>query len=94
MPYNLLLAGRAPGLELLEEVVALVIDEDEGWEVLDVYLPDGFHAELRVLDALDALDALLRQDGGGTADAAQVETAVLLAGIRHLLCAVALGYHH
>ena len=31
------------GLQLLEEVVALVIDEDEGGEVLNLNLPDGFH---------------------------------------------------
>ena len=49
----------AEGLQLLEEVVALVIDEDEGGEVLDLNLPDGFHAELGILHALDALDATL-----------------------------------
>ena len=46
-------------LELLEEVIALVIDEDECWEVLNLNLPDSFHAELWVLNTLDALDAAL-----------------------------------
>ena len=40
--------------ELLEKVVALVIDEDEGREVLDSDLPDRLHAKLRVLYAFDA----------------------------------------
>ena len=41
------------GLELLEEVVAFVVDEDEGWEVFYLYLPYGFHAYLGELDAFD-----------------------------------------
>lgn len=32
-----------------EEVVALVVDDDKGGEVLDLDLPDGLHAELRIL---------------------------------------------
>ena len=46
-------------LELFEEVVALVIHEDECREVLHVDLPDGLHAQFRILNALDALDARL-----------------------------------
>jgi hypothetical protein len=57
--YCPLLAGRTPGLQLLEEVVALVIDEDKGREVLDGDLPDSLHAQLRILYALDAFDARL-----------------------------------
>ena len=38
------LAGGGPGLQSLEEVVALVIDEDESGEVFNVDFPDGFHA--------------------------------------------------
>ena len=45
--------------ELLEEVIALVIDEDEGREVLYTDLPDGLHAKLRVLNAFDAPYAAL-----------------------------------
>lgn len=33
-----------------EEVIALVVDDDEGGEVFDVDLPDGFHAEFWVLE--------------------------------------------
>ena len=45
--------------QLLEEVVALVIYKDEGWEVFHVNLPDGFHAQFGIFHALDALDARL-----------------------------------
>src|SRR3954447_21154430 len=44
---------------ILEEVVALVVNDDERREVLDLDLPDGLHAELLVLDDLDLLDAVL-----------------------------------
>ena len=53
------------GAHLGEEVVALVVDDDEGGEVLDVDLPDGLHAELGVLEDLDLLDAVLGQPGRG-----------------------------
>lgn len=33
------------GVECGEEVVAFVIDEDEGWEILDRDFPDCLHAE-------------------------------------------------
>ena len=55
---NLLLA-RHPRLELLEEVVALVIDEDESREVFNCDLPDSLHAKLRIFYTLDALDRAL-----------------------------------
>ena len=64
LSFVLFLATWAPGLELLEEVVALVVDEDESGEVLDVYLPDGFHAEFGVFYAFDALDAAQLLGGG------------------------------
>ena len=56
---NELFAGRTPGFQLLEEVVALVIDEDEGGEVFNGNLPDGLHTEFWIFHALDALDAAL-----------------------------------
>ncbi len=90
----LALLAWSPGLQLLEEVVALVVYEDECREVLNGDFPDGLHAQFGVLHALDALDGALRQHGSHAADGAQVESAVLLAGIRHHLAAVALGYHH
>ena len=44
--------------------------------------------------ALYLLDILLGEDGGGSADGAQVEAPVLLAGRGHCLGAVALGQCH
>ena len=59
----LALLAWSPGLQLLEEVVALVVYEDECREVLYGNLPDSLHAELWVLYALDALDGTLRENG-------------------------------
>ena len=53
---NTLLLATAAWLELLEEVVALIIDEDKCWEVLYFYLPNGFHTYFGEFHALDALD--------------------------------------
>ena len=83
-------AARADGLE---EVVALVVHEDEGGEVFDFDLPDGFHAELGELDDFDLLDVFLGEDGGWAADAAEVEAAVFFAGFGDLLAAIAFGDH-
>ena len=55
----MLLLAAGAGLKLLEEVVALVVNEDEGWEVLHGNLPDGLHAEFGIFHALDALDGAL-----------------------------------
>ena len=49
----------AAGLQLLEEVVALVVHKDEGGEVFHLNLPDGFHAQFGIFHALDALDVVL-----------------------------------
>src|SRR6185369_12532023 len=46
-------------VQLLEEVIALVVDDDEGREVLDLDLPDRLHAELGIFHHLDLLDAVL-----------------------------------
>src|SRR6185437_10258564 len=81
-------------LQLAEEVVALVVGDDEGREVLDLDAPDRFHAELGILQHLDLPDAVLGQDGRRAADRAEVEALVLLAGIDDLPAAVALGQHH
>ena len=50
---------RAPRLQGLEEVITLVINQDECGEVFHLNLPDSLHTQLRILDALDALDARL-----------------------------------
>ena len=79
--------------KLLEEVVALVIHEDECWEVLNLDLPDSLHSELWVLYALDALDVVLSEDRCRTTDRTEVESAVLLASVSHALCTVTLCEH-
>ena len=79
---------------LLEEVVAFVVNQDECREVFNCDFPNGFHSEFGVLDALDALDAGLREHRGSTADCAEIETTVFLAGIGDFLSAVALGNHN
>ena len=55
--FNLQNRASCAGLQLLEEVVALVVHKDEGWEVLHLNLPDGFHAQFWIFHTLDALDA-------------------------------------
>ena len=59
MSLFLALCARSPRLQLLEEVVALVIYEDECREVLCGNLPDCLHTKLWVLYALNALDRTL-----------------------------------
>ncbi len=54
--------------KLFEEVITLVINEDERREVLNADLPDRLHPKIRILNAFDALDALVGENGGGTAD--------------------------
>ena len=75
----------------IEEVVALVIDEEEGGEVNNVNLPDSFHAQFRIFQTLDLLDVFLGQHGSRTTDGTQIETTVLLASISHLLRTITLG---
>src|SRR5262245_33904703 len=73
-----------------EEVVALVVDDEERREVDDLDPPDRLHAEVREVDHLDLADRVLREDRCRTTDRAEVEAAVLLAGIDDRLAAVAL----
>ena len=92
--YGVLLAVRAPRLQLLEEVVALIVNEDERREVLNGNLPDSLHAEFGIFYALDALDRALRQNGSHATDCAEIESAVLLASVGHYLRTVTLGNHN
>ena len=79
---------------MLEEIVAFVVHQDKCREVFHFNFPDGFHPQLRVFHALDALDVVLRKDGRRTTDRTEVEAAVLLAGIGHYLTAVTLSQHN
>jgi len=79
--------------ELLEEVVTLVVNEDECREVLDADLPDSLHSKFRILYALDALDVVLSKDCCRATDRAEVESAVLVTCVSHLLASVTLSEH-
>ena len=77
--------------EIGEEVVAFIIHDDECRKVLDIYLAYRFHAEFRKIDHLHALDALLGQNGGRSANRAEVETAMFPTCVGNLLRTVALA---
>ena len=81
-------------LDLLEEVVAFIIDEDKRRKIFHFDFPDSFHPQFRIGHALEALDTLLGEHCRRAADASKVEAAVFMAGIGHLLAAVAFRQHH
>ena len=81
------------GLELLEEVIALVVDEDEGGEVFYLNLPDGLHTKFGVFHTFDALDVVLGKDGSRSSDGAEVEAAVVFASVGDVNTAVTLSEH-
>src|SRR6202007_3467060 len=63
----------SPQVQILEEVVAFVVDDDEGREVDYFDAPDRFHAELGIFDHLDLLDAVLGEVGRRAADRGEIE---------------------
>src|SRR4030081_534189 len=83
-----------PQVQFLEEIIALVVDDDEGRKVLDLDAPDRFHAELGIFHHPDLLDAVFGEVCCRAADRAEIEAAVLLAGLAHRDRAIALGHHH
>src|SRR5579863_4939182 len=52
-----------PQIQLLEEIVALVVDDNEGREIDHFDAPDRFHAELGIFERFDFLDAMLGEVG-------------------------------
>ena len=54
----------------VEEVVALIVGDDEGREVLNCDPPDGLHPEVFHVEDFDVGDAVLGQTGRGPADGA------------------------
>src|SRR5580692_1500622 len=72
-----------PQIQRLEEVVPLVVDDDEGGEILDLDAPHGFHAELWIFERLDLADAILREPGRRAADRAEIKAAMGLASPGH-----------
>src|SRR3954469_5568019 len=77
-------------IQFLEEIVALVVDHNEGRKILHLDLPDRLHAEFRILHRLDLFDAMLGEVRGGAADRGEIEAAVLVAGLAHRRGAAAL----
>src|SRR5262249_8711492 len=69
----------SPQVQVLEEVVAFVVDDDKGREIDHFDAPDRFHAEFGIFDAFDLLDAMFRKIGRGAADRGEIEAAVLFA---------------
>ena len=69
----------------VENFPAFIIHDDECRKVLDIYLAYRFHAEFRKIDHLHALDALLGQNGGRSANGAEVETAMFPTCVGNLL---------
>ena len=57
-----LFAARTAGLDLLEEVVALIVYENKGGEAFHLDFPDGFHAQFGIFHAFDGLDVVLGKD--------------------------------
>ena len=72
-------------LEVGKEIITLIIHDDEGGEVLNVYLTYSLHAELLEVYDLNALDRVLGEDSCGATDRAEVEAAVSLTSVGHLL---------
>lgn len=79
---------------MLEEIIALIVDEDECGEILDFNLPDSLHSEFGILEEFDLLDRILSEYGSGATDRTEVETAMLMASVSDLLRAVALSDHN
>ena len=52
----------------VEEVVALVVDHDEGGKVDDINFPHRLHTQFGVFKYFDMGDAILRETGRGPTD--------------------------
>src|SRR5579871_5064421 len=88
-PY--IYAASSPQIQFLEEIIPLVVDDDEGGEILHLDAPDRLHAEFGIFHHLDLLDAVLGEVRRGAADRGEIEATVLLARLAHRRRAIALG---
>eukprot|EP00906_Rhabdomonas_costata_P036309 RCo050966 len=86
-------ASRALFVDLFKEVVALVVDDNEGGKVNHLNAPHSLHAQFGVLQNLNLLNAVLGQPGCRAPDGSQIKAPVLLAGIGDLFGAVPLCNH-
>src|SRR5207249_10805651 len=84
----------SPQIQFLEEIIALVVDDDEGRKIHDLDAPDRFHTRLGIFHDFDLLDAVLGEVRRRSSDRAEIEAAVLLAGFAHGDRAVAFCEHH
>ena len=91
---KLVIARRVPRFQLGEEIVALIVYEDEGWEVFYPDFPHSLHANLGEFYAFDALDRVQREHGSRSADTSQIETAMLFASVGNGLGTVSFGNHN
>ena len=68
IPFNfhLFTVSCTTGLDLLEEIISLVINQDKCREIFHFNLPDSFHTQLRIFHTLDALDIILSLDSSWT----------------------------
>ena len=71
-----MVARWVPRFQLGEEIVALIVYEDEGGEVLNPNFPNSFHTNLGEFHTFDALDRIQRKYGSRSADASQIETEI------------------
>ena len=64
--------------------MALIIDEDKGWEVFDGNFPHRLHPKFWKSDDLLLADVVLSEQGSWATGGAEVEAAVGLASRSHL----------
>src|SRR4029079_3587376 len=83
--------GGSAQVQFLEEVIALVVNDDESREILDLDLPDRLHPEFGIFVHFDLLDALFGELCSAAPDGGEVEAAVLLARVAHLRGPVTFG---
>ena len=86
--------NRMQGLELFEEVIALVIDQDECREIFHFNFVNRFHTEFRILNTLNAADSFFCEVRGNTADRSKIEAAVFLTGFGNYVSTIALSDHN
>src|SRR5258708_12163686 len=87
-------SAPSPQIQFLEEIIALVVDDDQSREILDLDAPDRFHAEFGIFNNLDLLDAVLGEVGRCPADRAEIEAPLLLPAPPHPDRPLALPHPH
>ena len=91
-----LMSGRAGCaamllLKLAEEIIPFVVNQHKGGQIFDLHHPHRLHAKFGILKTAQAFHELLCQQSRRSADTAEVEATVFMAGIGDLLAAVTFG---